>query len=274
MRWRSWFGWLLAVPHKNLGRHNYSFGLDADATILKWMAKNGMNNWQSYHGGTPRGLYAYAIAKLNVDPFLDRGALEKEYCDTLFGAASPWALKAVRADMAARRGSRWFVHRSSAAERVAHYREMSGYFDQALAAVKDDAPARARLLGELLVDMQSELVDLLKSKVSDAALRPAVERYAELYTQMNQSWPKELWLATWAEKNKETIKKNLDTKLASWGYSLERTETGDGSTSKVAALGKDAARDGGNERRRLAAPAGAPAQRWRHEDLGGKRASH
>jgi len=213
-------GWMLAVPRRNLGRHNYTSGLDTDSRILKWQAKNDLRHWGSYHGDNPRGLYAFVMARLCVDPFLDRGRLEEEYCRAVFGPAAEPMLQAIRRYLHARRTHRWFQYHAPAAELIGYYREMSAYTDRALRAAADDPRVKATILADWLVSWQDSMVGSLKKHVSAGALRPAVERYLAFYTDFYASLPEKHWIRSHWTKNLQKNYQDLQKKLAGWGFAL------------------------------------------------------
>ena len=216
--------WMLAVPRRNLGRHNYSSGLATDSRTLKWQAKNDLRHWRSYHGDNPRGLYAFVMARLCVDPFLDRGRLEEEYCRAVFGPAAEPMLQAIRRNLHARRTHRWFRHQAPVNELVPYYREMSQYADQALQAAEGDGRVKATILSDWLVDWQADMSGSLNKHVSAGALRPVVERYLRFYTDLYATLPETHWIRRNWSKNLDRNYKNLQKKLGGWGFALAPPE--------------------------------------------------
>ena len=212
--------WMLNVPRKNLGRQNYTMGLDTDSRILKWQAKQGIVNWRGNHGDQLRGLYAYIMAKLSVDPFLDRGVLERQYCEALFDEAAEPMLEAVREMLTRRRDNVWFLHHATASQLVEHYRTMTGLLDEALEVATDDSHVRALIISEVALGWQDWVTQLLARRLSESAVRPAVERYLEFYIAKYDTLPERHWqLRRWNEDPAGAYER-LEEKLAGWGYAL------------------------------------------------------
>lgn len=209
--------WLMFCP-ENFGFNEYCLSprlfIRGNTGTLKYLVKNGMRYMKNC--GTAkrwRGLSAYVLANLCVDPFLSVSELEKEYCDGVFGAAAEPMFKLLRLRDEAEEtyGFRIFEDRK-------FMEEAPGLIEEALGKVADD-PATARIIISCVASpwFEDKLNHLKgRSGTSTDEFKNCLKTYLDYQGRYFSGLPERHWHRT----NNRFYKGTLNT-LKKWGYSLK-----------------------------------------------------